>query len=76
MKKQIRQTIEDLGWRIIKCGDGTVELEKSSPAGENISFTVSAENAEQEIYANYEGFDVDEHTETEVRNERTHGVRI
>ena len=50
-----------------------VEKEKDKArtlAGEDISFTVSAENAEQEIYANYEGFDVDEHIEMLVDAKR------
>lgn len=63
MKKQIRQTIEDLGWRIIKYEDGTVELEKSSPAGENFIFTVSEKNIVADIEEYAATFDPDEHVE-------------
>ena len=61
MKKQIRAIIEDLGWRIIKCGDETVELERHSPAGEDFSFTVSEKNIVADIEEHASTFDPDEH---------------
>lgn len=67
---RIVECAERLGWQVEKFDDGMVEFKNSSPAGEDISFTVSAENAEQEIYATYEGFDVDEHIEMLVDAKR------
>lgn len=63
MKKQIQNIIEDLGWRINKCGDGTVELEKSSPAGEDFIFSVSEKNIVADIEEYAATFDPDEHVE-------------
>ena len=76
MKKQIRAIIEDLGWRIIKCGDGTVELEKSSPAGEDFIFSVSEKNIVADIEEYAATFDPDEHVEMWImaRRNGTSGV--
>lgn len=76
MKKQIRAIIEDLGWRIIKCGDGTVELEKSSPAGEDFIFSVSEKNIVADIEEYAATFDPDEHIEMWImaRRNGTSGV--
>ena len=73
MKKQIRAIIEDLGWRIIKCGDGTVELEKSSPAGEDFIFSVSEKNIVADIEEYAATFDPDEHIEMWI-GARKHGT--
>lgn len=76
MKKQIRAIIEDLGWRIMKCGDGTVELEQHSPAGEDFSFTVSEKNIVEEIEQYADDFDPEDHIEMWItaRRNGTSGV--
>lgn len=73
MKKQIRAIIEALGWRIIKCGGGTVELEKSSPAGEDFIFSVSEKNIVADIEEYAETFDQDEHIDMWI-GARKHGT--
>lgn len=71
MKKQIRNIIEDLGRRIIKCGDGTVDLEQHSPAGEDFSFTVSEKNIVADIEEYAANFDPDEHIEMLIMARRS-----
>ena len=41
MKDKYREVCESLDWSVHEYDDGTVELEKYSPAGEDFSFTVS-----------------------------------
>lgn len=60
---KVRKIAEELDWNITEYDDGTVEFQQYSPAGEDFSFTVNAENAEQEIYQYYDDFDVDDHIE-------------
>ena len=64
---RIVECAERLGWRIEKFDDGMVEFKNSSPAGEDIGFTVNAENAKNEIYDYYDNFDVDDHIEMWVK---------
>lgn len=54
---------EELGWTVREYEDGMAEFSQYSPAGEDFSFSVNAENAAQEIYECYNDFDVDEHIE-------------
>lgn len=44
MNEQYRDICERLGWRVMDDGDGNIELEKYSPAGEDFIVTVGAEN--------------------------------
>lgn len=60
---KIKEITERLGWKVNKNDDGTVEFRNYSPAGEDISFTVNANEAAKEIYEYYNDFDVDEHVE-------------
>ena len=73
---EIKKIAERLGWRVDEYDDGTVEFSQCSPAGEDFSFTVNAEEAAKEIYEYYNGFDVDEHIEMwiEARENGAHGV--
>lgn len=59
-KKQ-REICEGLEWTIHEDSDGTVELEKYSPAGEDFIFTVEVEDFAREVWKYAEDFDVDEH---------------
>lgn len=58
---KIKEIAEHLGWEVDEHNDGTVEFRDYSPAGEDISFTVNAKEAAEEIYKCYDNFDVDEH---------------
>lgn len=73
---KIKKIAERLGWRVDEYSDGTVEFSQYSPAEEDFSFTVNAEEAAKEIYEYYNGFDVDEHVEMwiEAREHGAHGV--
>lgn len=57
---KIKEIAERLGWKVNKY-DNALEFHNYSPAGEDISFAVNAEEAAKEIYEYYDGFDVDEH---------------
>lgn len=73
---KIKEIAERLGWRVDEYDDGTVEFSQYSPAGEDFSFVVNAEEAEKEIYEFCNDFDVDEHVEMwiEARKSGTPGV--
>ena len=43
MTDKLREVCERLGWSVEEYEDGTVELEKYSPAGEDFIVTVDAE---------------------------------
>lgn len=60
---EVRKIAEELDWNITEYDDNTIEFQQYSPAGEDFSFTVNAENAEQGIYQYYDDFDVDDHIE-------------
>lgn len=60
MKKYI-DIIEELGWTVHDCGDGNLELEKYSPAGEDFIFTVDADDIPGSVHSYYLNFDQDEH---------------
>lgn len=63
LNPKIREAAERLEWNVTEYEDGTVEFQQYSPAGEDFSFTVNAENAAKEIYEYYDDFDVDDHIE-------------
>lgn len=58
---KIKEVAERLGWKVDECGNGMVGFHNYSPAGEDLSFAVNAEDAAKEIYEYYDGFDIDEH---------------
>lgn len=53
--------IETLGWNVYRDGDGYVELSQYSSAGEDFSFTVSANNLIEDVKGYAESFDSEEH---------------
>ena len=74
MNEKYREVCENLDWTVHECKDGSVELEKYSPAGEDFVFGVSSDRFVEEVkeYAAY--FDVDEHVELWVDGRGKHGV--
>ena len=67
---------ERLGWSVTDDDDGTVELGKYSPAGEDFSICVSGENVVEEVKQYAASFDQDEHIEMWIsaRRSGTSGV--
>lgn len=63
LNPKIIKIAEKLDWTVNVYEDGTAEFSQYSPAGEDFSFTVNAENAAKEIYEYYDNFDVDDHIE-------------
>lgn len=63
MKAKYIEVCERLDWTVHEYKDGSVDVAKQSPAGEDFSFGVSLENFVDEVkqYAAY--FNVDEHVE-------------
>jgi len=61
LNPKIIEIAERLEWSVKEYDDGTAEFSQYSPAGEDFSFIVKAENAAQDIYAYYNNFDVDDH---------------
>ena len=49
MTERQRQICEDLDWRVTECDDGTIELQKYSPAGEDFLFSVEAKSFCREV---------------------------
>lgn len=76
MNEKYREICESLDWSVTACGDGSVELEKYSPAGEDFIFSVQAENFVEEVKAYAASFDADEHIEmlVEARKSGLSGV--
>lgn len=65
--------LESLDWRICDyTGDGRVEIENYSPAGEDLIVCVEVENFPESVYEYACDFDADEHAEMWVghRGER------
>ena len=74
MKDKYREVCESLDWSVHEYDDGTVELEKYSPAGEDFSFTVSSASPVDGIKEYAAEFDIDEHIEMWIEA-RHNGVR-
>lgn len=74
MKDKYIEVCERLDWTVHEYKDGTVDLEKYSPAGEDFIFGVRADRFVREVkeYAAY--FDVDEHVELWVDGRGKRGV--
>ena len=70
LPKKLREVCENLDWRVIKCEDGTVELETFSPAGEDVVVSVPMKNFPEEIQAYYNDFDPEEHAEMWIEAKR------
>ena len=76
MNERKREICEELDWKVTAYEDGTVELEKYSPAGEDFSFVVEADGFVENVKEYAAGFDVDEHIEMWIMAKRsgTQGV--
>lgn len=76
MNEIYREVCENLDWSVTVCEDGTVELETTSPAGEDLIVTVEAENFVDNVKAYAASFDKDEHIEMWIlaRRSGTSGV--
>lgn len=74
LSKEFTEASERLDWTVHEFEDGTVELEKYSPAGEDFSFCVSVENFVDEVKEYAAGFDIDEHIEMWIQAKRS-GVK-
>lgn len=73
MNKQLKRTIENLGWIIHNNGD-EIELEQGSPLGEDFSFTINKENAVDEIKQYALDFDPDEHAGMWIEQRGSNGI--
>lgn len=74
MNEKYIEICENLGWRVINCSGGDFELEKSSPAGEDIVFDVSAEKFVESVREYADEFDVDAHVELWIEGRGKNGV--
>lgn len=76
MKETYGEILERLGWSYTDDGDGNIELEKYSPAGEDFIITVGAENFVENVKEYAASFDQEEHIEmwVEARRNKVAGV--
>lgn len=65
---------DKLEWRVYKCNDRTLELEKYSPGGEDFIFDIDGKDIAQEVAEYTRDFDVDEHVELWVGGRGKRGV--
>lgn len=63
MNERYREVCENLDWSVTDTGDGNIELEKYSPAGEDFTITVGAEKFVDNVKAYAASFDPEEHVE-------------
>lgn len=63
MREKIIKKIEELEWSAAEGDDGSLELEKYSPAGEDFVFEVKGEDVTAEVREYADDFDTDEHIE-------------
>lgn len=70
----MRRKAEDLEWSWYDCNDGYVELQKSSPAGEDFWITVNTGNLVDEVRSASDCFDPDEHVRS-LLNAKAGGFR-
>lgn len=74
MNERYREICEKLDWCVHESDDGTVELEKYTPAGEDFIATFNAEELVEEVKEYAANFDQDEHIEMWIEARR-HGTR-
>lgn len=76
LNPKYREICESLEWAVTECDDGTVELEKYSPAGEDFIITVNVEDFAREVERYADDFDVDDHIAmwVEAKKNGTAGV--
>lgn len=63
MNPKYREVCERLEWSVYECDDGSIELEKHSPAGEDFSICVGAENFVDNVKEYAASFNQEEHIE-------------
>lgn len=63
MNPKYREVCERLEWNVYECDDGSIELEKHSPAGEDFSICVGAENFVDNVKEYAASFNQEEHIE-------------
>lgn len=66
-----REICEKLDWSVTSDGDGNIELEKYSPAGEDFIITVGEEGFVDNVKAYAASFDQEEHIEMWVQARRS-----
>lgn len=71
MNEKYREICERLDWSVHEDGDGNIELEKYSPAGEDFSICVGAENFVDNVKEYAASFDQDEHIEMWISARRS-----
>lgn len=76
MNERYREVCENLDWSVTDTGDGNIELENYSPAGEDFIITVGAEKFVDNVKAYAASFDPVEHVEIWIaaRRSGTKGV--
>lgn len=76
MNERYREICENRDWSVTVCDDGSVELEKYSPAGEDFIISISSEDFVEDIKKYAASFNPDEHAEMWVmaRRSGTSGV--
>lgn len=76
MNDRYREICENRDWQVTVADDGTVELRKQSPAGEDFSFEARVQNFVEDVKEYAAGFDIDEHIEMWIlaRRSGTSGV--
>lgn len=75
MNERYRDICESLDWSVTADGDGNIELEKYSPAGEDFIITVGEVDFVDNVKAYAASFDQNEHVEMWVNARRsTKGV--
>ncbi len=68
------EVFDALKWTCHKCNDGSLELEKYSPAGEDFIFAIEGKDIPTEVAEYAEDFDTDEHVELWVEGRGKRGV--
>lgn len=74
MNEIYREICENLDWSVTDTGDGNIELEKYSPAGEDFIITVGEEGFVDNVKAYAASFDQDEHIELWIEGRGKNGV--
>ena len=74
-RKALLDTIEAQGWRYDIGDDGSIEIGKYSPEGEDFFFEIEGKDIAAEVQKYYEDFDPDEHAKFWVEAmDRVRGV--
>ncbi len=74
MNEKYREICESLDWSVTSDGDGNIELEKYSPAGEDFILCVTEENFVENVKEYAAHFNADEHAEMWISKRGKGGV--